>query len=119
MCCRDWARDLFNETLKQNNIQYELRPERLAFYCYHMFFLYLGEFLEDFIVHGKREEIENYFDGFMIRPLAKLSNEFKITDAADKIKPQAEAFSAVAIPIGDDFKAFDKPDNVFIENAIA
>ena len=38
MCCRDWARKLFNDTLKENNIQYELRLERLAFYCYHMFF---------------------------------------------------------------------------------
>ncbi len=66
MCCHDWARKLFNDILSQNNIPYELHSERLAFYCYHMFFLYLGEFLEDFTVHGKSKEIEEYFDGFII-----------------------------------------------------
>lgn len=62
MCCRDWARKLFNVTLKENNIPYTLRPERLAFYCYHMFFLYLGEFLEDFTLQGYSKGIEDYFD---------------------------------------------------------
>jgi hypothetical protein len=62
MCCRDWARKLFNDTLRENNIQYTLRPERLAFYCYHMFFHYLGEFLEDFMLHSKSKRIEDYFD---------------------------------------------------------
>jgi hypothetical protein len=62
MCCRDWARKLFNNTLRENNIQYTLRPERLAFYCYHMFFHYLGEFLEDFTLHSKSKRIEDYFD---------------------------------------------------------
>jgi Ser/Thr protein kinase RdoA (MazF antagonist) len=66
MCCRDWARKLFNDTLEQNGIQYELRPERLGFYCYHMFFLYLGEFLEDFIIHGDRKGIDEYFAGFIV-----------------------------------------------------
>ncbi len=66
MCCRDWARKLFNDTLKQNNINYKLSLERLAFYCYHMFFLYLCEFLEDFTVHGIRKDIEDYFSGFII-----------------------------------------------------
>jgi hypothetical protein len=66
MGCRDWARNLFNDILRQNNIQYELRPERLAFYCYHMFFLYLGEFFEDFIVHGQGKSLEEYFDGYIM-----------------------------------------------------
>jgi len=62
MCCRIWARKLFNDTLKDNNIKYKLRPERLAFYCYHMYFLYLGEFLEDFMVHGMSQSLEEYFE---------------------------------------------------------
>jgi hypothetical protein len=67
MCYRDWARKLFADTLKQHGIDYELRPERLAFYIYHMYFLYLGEFLDDFMIHGKKEELEGYFrdDYFM------------------------------------------------------
>lgn len=61
MCCHDWALNTFNNALKQNHISYKLRPEYLAFYCYHMFFLYLDEFLDDFILYGKRQEIEGYF----------------------------------------------------------
>jgi Ser/Thr protein kinase RdoA (MazF antagonist) len=61
MACRDWALKLFDNTLKRNEIPYKLRPERLAFYCYHYFFLYLSEFLEDFIGHGDAKEILQYF----------------------------------------------------------
>ncbi|MCL2508136.1 MAG: aminoglycoside phosphotransferase family protein [Oscillospiraceae bacterium] len=66
MCCRDWARKAFGDALAHNNIHYTLRPERLAFFCYHMFFLYLVEFLDDFTLFGKRREIEEYFDGFIM-----------------------------------------------------
>ena len=61
MCCRDWARDLFNETLAQNGIKYKLKPERLAFYCYYMYFFYLGEFIDDLAFHDTREKTEDYF----------------------------------------------------------
>jgi len=67
MCCRGWAGEIFNNTLKENGIAYQLRPERIAFYCYYMYFLYLGEFLEDFTWHGIIESIEEYFgDGYWI-----------------------------------------------------
>ncbi len=65
MCCRAWAKNLFEDTLKQYNICYRLRPERLAFYCYHMFFFYLGEMLADRLVRDMSGEIENYFDGWI------------------------------------------------------
>ena len=45
MGCYGWARSLFNDTLKAGGIPYELRPERLAFYCCHMYFFYLGEYM--------------------------------------------------------------------------
>ena len=61
MCCRDWAVQLFNDTLMENKIEYQLRPERLAFYCYHMFFHYLGEFLEDLVLHDNSKRIAEYF----------------------------------------------------------
>lgn len=69
MCCYDWARELFNDTLKQSGIPYELQRERLAFYCYYMFLFYLGEFIdfEHLILHDtqkKKEHIEGYFNWF-------------------------------------------------------
>ena len=57
-----WARKLFNDSLKESDIRYELQLKRLAFYCYHMYFLYLGEFLDDFLLHGIGSNIEKYFD---------------------------------------------------------
>ncbi|MCL2286431.1 MAG: aminoglycoside phosphotransferase family protein [Firmicutes bacterium] len=60
MCCHSWAVKLFNNTLKQAGIDCILRPERLAFYCYHMFFYYLCEFMNDFLSHGEGREIEGY-----------------------------------------------------------
>lgn len=66
MCCSDRALKAFGDALKRNNISYELRPERLAFYCYHMFFLYLGEFLNDCALYGKRRETEDFFDGWIM-----------------------------------------------------
>ena len=71
MGCHGWARELFADTLRENNINYTIRLERLAFYCYHMFFLYLGEFLDDFAVHGESERIEVYFnDGWIMERVA-------------------------------------------------
>ncbi len=44
MGCYGWARELFQDTLKANKIPYQLRLERLAFYCYHMYFFILANF---------------------------------------------------------------------------
>jgi len=41
----NWAMDAFHGALHQNGINYTLRPERLAYYCYHMFFNYMVEYL--------------------------------------------------------------------------
>ena len=66
MCCYDWARELFNDTLNKNDITYQLRSERLAFYCYHMLFWYLGEFLADADRAGIAERIDQYLsDGWI------------------------------------------------------
>jgi len=61
MCCHSWARELFNKTLKANGILYKLCSKRLAFYIYHMYFLYLSEFLDDFLQFGITDSIEEYF----------------------------------------------------------
>ena len=66
MSCHAWAVELFNDTLAKKKIPYILRPERLAFFCYHMFFHYLNEFIEDFILHDQTHEIEEYFSSSWI-----------------------------------------------------
>ena len=67
MGCYDWARRLFNDTLKANGIPYQLRPERLAFYCYHMYFFYLGEFLMTQPICDKSQRIQEYLEDGWIK----------------------------------------------------
>ena len=67
MGCYDWARNLFNDTLKENHIPYKLQPERLAFYCYHMYFFYLSEFLMVHLVCDKSQRIREYFEDGWIK----------------------------------------------------
>lgn len=69
MCCRDWAMRAFTASLRDNGIAYDLRPDCLAFYVYHMFFLYLGEFLDDYERYGTMEDVERLFDGWMTERL--------------------------------------------------
>lgn len=67
MGCCDWARKLFDDTLKANKISYALRPERLAFYCYHMVFHYLGEFMMVHPISDQSERIRDYLEDGWIR----------------------------------------------------
>lgn len=62
MGCYDWARKLFNDTLKENGIPYQLRMERLAYYCYHMYFFYLGEFLMVHPLSDQSQSILEYLE---------------------------------------------------------
>ena len=59
MCGHEWARDAFHEALRQNGIEYTLRPERLAYYCYHYFFFYLTAYLDALAQVGP-EQLESY-----------------------------------------------------------
>ena len=65
MCSRDWARDAFDDALRQNGIHYILRPERLAYYCYDFFFFYLCSYLDGFTQSDPVREIEEYIDGWI------------------------------------------------------
>jgi len=62
VCHRDWARDAFHEALRCNGISHTLRPERLAYYCYHYFFFYLNAFLD---ASSQAAPIEEYIDGWI------------------------------------------------------
>lgn len=75
MCHHEWAQELFNDTLRKHGIQYELRPERLAFYCYHMYFLYLSEFVEDFISQGMVENLTEYLRDSSIEEQIKYADK--------------------------------------------
>ena len=70
MCGFDWARELFNKALQDNGIDYSLRPERLAYYCYWFFFFYLNSFLyaesEVGVIKEYMEEyMEEYIDSWI------------------------------------------------------
>ncbi len=66
----DWAMEAFNKALRQNGIDYALRPERLAYYCYHTFFWYLTEHLQTYFEIGNQggnvcEKLVDYFNGWI------------------------------------------------------
>ena len=65
MCGRDWARDAFHGALWQNGIRYNLRLERLAYYCYHYFFYYLTAYLDAFTRADTVRVIEEYIDNYV------------------------------------------------------
>ena len=52
----------FREALKQNGIEYKLRDERFAYYCYWFFFFYLNAYLDACTEVGI---IEEYINGWM------------------------------------------------------
>jgi len=63
---RPWAMHAFHDALRQNGIHYTLRPERLAYYCYHMYFYYLNEILQaHFALGGEAAYLADYLDGWM------------------------------------------------------
>jgi Ser/Thr protein kinase RdoA (MazF antagonist) len=66
----DWAIAAFNNELQKNGITYTLRTERLAYYCYHSFFLYLTEHLDTYFGIGDRngavtEHLSEYFNSWI------------------------------------------------------
>ncbi len=67
MGCYEWARELFCDTLKNYHISYRLRPDRLAFYCYHMYFHYLCEFLSTQPYEDKSGRIQDYLENGWIQ----------------------------------------------------
>lgn len=77
MGCYDWARKLFNDTLKASGIPYQLRPERLAFYCYHMYFFYLSEFLTVHPISNNNQKITEYFTEGWIKNRIKFADTIK------------------------------------------
>jgi len=62
MCSKDWAREAFEDALRQNGISYTLRTGRLAYYCYWFFFYYLTAFLD---ASADAKTVEEYLDGWI------------------------------------------------------
>jgi hypothetical protein len=70
-----WAINAFHEALRQSGIEYALKPDRLAYYCYHNFFYYLTEYLTAFCdlpdMRGALlESVSEYFSGWIKDNLA-------------------------------------------------
>jgi hypothetical protein len=61
----DWAMEGFHNALQQNGLGYTLRQERLAYYCYHMFFFYLNAYIDRYTQIGITEGIEEYMSGWL------------------------------------------------------
>ena len=61
----DWAMKAFHDALRQNGIDYTLRQERLAYYCYHMFFFYLNAYIDRYTQIGITEGMEEYMGGWI------------------------------------------------------
>ena len=74
MCSRDWARDAFHNALRQNGIDYVLRRERLAYYCYYFFFFYLAAYLDGYTQGDTFSDIEEYIDGWIEDSIAYADN---------------------------------------------
>jgi len=62
MCGYGWARDAFDKALRDAGIEYKLRPERLAYYCYQFFFYYLNSFAD---ARSDAAVIEDYIDNWI------------------------------------------------------
>ena len=63
----DWAMEAFNAALRANGIGYAVRPERLAYYCYHSYFFYLTEYMRTYFDIGDPDgeiaaALSDYFD---------------------------------------------------------
>ncbi len=48
--------DAINTILYNNNIDYKLNPDRICYYCYYSFFLYLTEYLQSVLFAGSEEQ---------------------------------------------------------------
>lgn len=83
MCCKDFARDLFNQTLHQKHIAYKLKKERLAFFCYHMFFFYLNEFMYDQHAFDLSQRVKDYFEDCWITERIKYADTLIIEKEAN------------------------------------
>jgi hypothetical protein len=55
---KEWPGCVFHKAMRENNISYTLRPERLAYYCYYYCFYYLTEFLDNRTPADAMREIE-------------------------------------------------------------
>ena len=59
----------FQESLERQHIQYSLRPDRLAYYCYHAFFWYLTLYLQTCLEVRDRgnlaDELSAYLNGWI------------------------------------------------------
>jgi len=59
------ARDTFNSILKEKDIYYELKTDRLSYYGCYSFFLYLSEFLDKYLYESNPTDTIRQIDEFI------------------------------------------------------
>jgi len=64
MCTKPWARVLFNDALKRHGVDYVLKTERIAYFCYHMVFFYLAEVLSGWNKTDPAVEVQDLLEGW-------------------------------------------------------
>ena len=64
MCTKGWARKIFDDALHIHKVNYTLRTERIAYFCYHMLFFYLGEVLSGYNITDLAVEIQDLLEGW-------------------------------------------------------
>jgi len=65
LCSSKWARDTFNSILKENDIDYELKTDRLSYYGCYSFFMYLTEFIDKYLYELDFTNTINQIDNFI------------------------------------------------------
>lgn len=79
---------MVNETLKEHGIDYTINEDRLAYYCYMMFFNYISEYMQCFIDFIDDEETLNilvddvsaYFEGWITNQLRYADENYRVED---------------------------------------
>jgi len=70
----DWMLPAWSDALRENGINYTLRPERLAYYCYDSFFFDLNADLD---ASTQADTVEEYIDGWIAESF-KYADEIEI-----------------------------------------
>ena len=62
VCYKGWSTALFEAALRRHGIDYRLRTERVAYYCYYYCFFYLVELLQGLERPGVKDRLRVFFD---------------------------------------------------------
>lgn len=65
LCLSKWSVDTFNSIIKKNDINYELKTDRLSYYGCYSFFLYLKEYIDKYLYESDPDKTIKEIDAFI------------------------------------------------------